>query len=125
MRRLNPKEQDLANEAFRELLEDGIIEYKSGPLEAYVLTQLGFDGLYDCRSDAELEEIVFSKFRRMNCREGQGFMFRSLQNDINNLNPVEKDHFFELLNQLVEDGFIEPGDNDFIKLTQKGFDRIY
>ena len=125
MRRLNPKEQDLANVALDELLEEGIIEYKSGTLEAFALTQLGFDGLYDCRSDDELEEIVFSMFRRMNCRVGQGFMMRSLQNEYHQLNPVEQERFNELLDQLVENGFIEPSGNDFIKLTRKGFDRIY
>lgn len=125
LRRLNPKEQELAEDAFNELQEEGFIEYKSDGLEAFALTQLGFDGLYDCRSDEELEDIVLSKFRRMNCREGQGYMTRILQNEYSRLNPIEQDRLNELYDKLVEDGFIEESGNDFIKLTRKGFDRIY
>jgi len=77
----------------------------------------------------ELAELFLDMFKRLNCRPGQGFMERNLRFQlIDKLNPVEKDTFNEVFDELYANGYFEvDSSNDilFFKLTQKGYDYIY
>ncbi|MBR3959991.1 MAG: hypothetical protein IKJ81_08105 [Bacteroidales bacterium] len=81
------------------------------------------------RRKSELAEMFLDMFRKTNCRTGQGFMTRNLQFQLfDKLNPVEKDAFDEVLNDLYTNGYFEVDSIEkpsFFKLTQKGYDYIY
>lgn len=81
------------------------------------------------RRKSELAEMFLDMFRKTNCRIGQGFMTRNLQFQLfDKLNPVEKDAFDEMLNDLYTNGYFEVDSIEkpsFFKLTQKGYDYIY
>lgn len=77
----------------------------------------------------ELAEMFLDMFRMLNCRPGRGFMERNLQSQLlDKLNPVEKDSFNEVFNELYTNGYFEVDLSKvipFYKLTQKGYDYIY
>lgn len=45
--RLNPKEEMLFGEAVNELIDEGMLIYIKSPIESLVLTEIGFDRIYD------------------------------------------------------------------------------
>ncbi|MBP9991469.1 MAG: hypothetical protein KBT27_04790 [Prevotellaceae bacterium] len=124
---LNPKEKDLVEDALNSLHNEGLLEYKENKPDALFLTKKGFDGLYSCRSDEELSQLIMSLFSKSNLGVGQGFMFRTLEmNVIQELNPVEQDQIMVVLNKLIADNIISiDSDNHFLCLCPKGFDMIY
>lgn len=124
---LNPKEKDLIEEALNSLHNEGMFEYKENKPDALFLTKKGFDGLYSCRSDEELVQLIMSLFSKSNLGIGQGFMFRNLEiNVIQKLNPVEQKQIMVVLDKLIADNIISmDSDNHFLRLCEKGYDMIY
>ncbi|MFK8297678.1 toll/interleukin-1 receptor domain-containing protein [Capnocytophaga cynodegmi] len=81
------------------------------------------------KTERELAELIFDKFREARCKENGIVPLRNIHNDktIMNLNPKEKDLFLKVLNGLIFTGYYtyEKGGLECLQLTQKGFDYIY
>lgn len=124
---LNPQEQELFNPAMDSLLRDGLVEYKDGNTNCLFLTAKGFTGLYPCKSDKELEQLILDLFAKQNCRVGEGFMTRIYELQVlDKLNPVEKMRIQIVLANLLNNNVITMSeDRNFMKLGQKGYDLIY
>lgn len=81
------------------------------------------------KKERELAELIFDKFRQVNCKENEVVPLRNINFDKNimNLNPKEKDLFNIVLNGLIFTGYYtyeSQGLNCF-RLTRKGYDYIY
>lgn len=77
------------------------------------------------RTERELSELIFDKFRNTNCRAGHIVMMRSIRFGlIDKLNPKEKDIFFIVFNGLIFTGYFsyENQSPECIRLTEKGYD---
>lgn len=124
---LNPKEQDLFEQAANELIDEGKLIYEKDGIECLRLTEEGFSNLYrNSKSVQDIEEDIMDKFRSMNCRKGQGFMLRNLDPYIRSLNPVEKLLVENAIENLINKQYIRLSDEkDFLFLEQGGFDYIY
>jgi hypothetical protein len=129
---LNPKEQDLINDAAKLLQNEGFItiENRMG-MPCLVLTQKGFDAIYDNDKVAIINKIrndIMGKFAENKSRVGHGLDQRWIQlTYMLTLNPVEQNYVVDAINSLESDGLIEiKQDGMFVLLlTQKGFDEIY
>lgn len=80
------------------------------------------------RTEREIAELIFDKFRSTQCKAGQMIMERSVQfGVIDKLNPPEKELSFIVLNGLIYTGYITyPADSpQCFFLTEKGYDYIY
>lgn len=125
--RLNPEEQKRCIEDINRMIESGFCTYDSGTLECLRLTDKGYEGLYPKKSLSELEDVILDIFRKTNSKVGQGFMERQLRNLERDLNPEDSKTLIEAANHLIQDGYCiyEALPTGFLKLTQKGYDRIY
>lgn len=111
--------------ALHELKDAGVITFSNGALPAFYLTELGYDQIYIQHSDSQLMDMVLQLFRNTNCRAGQGYMFRTLQNAvINNLNPKDQQRIFVVLDSMIDRGIIvvefQGSYPFFVKLTEQG-----
>lgn len=80
------------------------------------------------RTERELAELIFDKFRSAQCKAGQIIMERSVQfGVINKLIPPEKVLSFIVLNGLIHTGYItyQADSPQCFSLTEKGYDYIY
>ncbi len=80
------------------------------------------------KSERDLAELIFDKFREINCKDGQIVPYKTIQFTlIDKLNPKEKEIFFVVLNGLIFTGYYTYSKNALacIKLTKKGYDYIY
>lgn len=77
--------------------------------------------------EREIAEQIFALFRKMRCRENEGFMDRNLNASIvDKLNPKEKDLFNSVYVGLQCLDYIKvDDDNRFIRLTANGYEKIY
>jgi len=79
------------------------------------------------KTERELAELIFDKFREANSRENHIIMMGSIRFGLlNTLNPKEQDVFFTVLNGLIYTDYIKHKSNPkCLSLTKKGFDYIY
>lgn len=73
-------------------------------------------------------QYIFDFFRRSNCKEGQGLMFRTIRFSMEkHLSRPEQEIIIFLLNTLIQNGYvgIKDSSSDFLFLTQKGSDVIW
>lgn len=73
-------------------------------------------------------QYIFDFFRRLNCKEGQGLMFRIIKFSMEkNISRPDQEIIVFLLNTLIQNGYIEIKDSPtyFLSLTQKGSDVIW
>ena len=80
------------------------------------------------RTEREIAELIFDKFRSAKCKTGEIVMMRTIRFSlIDKLNPKEKELFDIVFVGLQITGYItyEHEGIDCIRLTQKGFDYIY
>lgn len=80
------------------------------------------------RTEREIAELIFDKFRSAKCKTGEIVMMRTIRFSlIDKLNPKEKELFDIVFVGLQITGYItyEQEGIDCIRLTQKGFDYIY
>lgn len=130
MDKLNPVEQDTLNHVIEDIFYEGLIKETPGDggLQGFVLTEKGFDEIYDTPANSELEEVVMDFFRKANCNVGHVIklapLWISLQND---LNPKEYDKMVDIINGLIDKEFISFEKTPFecLRLEQKGFEYIY
>lgn len=129
---LNPKEQDLIDDAANLLEKEGYIkiEQRMG-LICLVLTQKGFDAIYDNDKDKIIKKIkseILGKFAENKSRVGHGLDQRWIQlTYMRTLNPVEQNYLIDAINSLESDGYVEIKQNGMfiMLLTEKGFNTIY
>ena len=81
------------------------------------------------KTERELAELIFDKFREQKCETGQIITLKSIKYDklIMNLNPIEKDLFYKVLNELQYTGYYiyEKKLGEILRLTEKGYQYIY
>lgn len=80
------------------------------------------------KTERQIAELIFDKFRASNCKAGQIVMMRAIHFGlIDKLNPKEKEIFFDVFNGLIFTGYYtyEKGSLERIRLTEKGYDYIY
>ena len=80
------------------------------------------------KTEREIAELIFDKFRVSNCRAGQIVMMKTIRFTVlDKLNPKEKDLFFIVFNGLIFTGYFtyEKDSPECVKLTEKGYDYIY
>lgn len=125
--RLNPEEQKQCIDTINALIESGFCTYEKDSLECLRLTEKGYEGLYPKQSISKLEDAILDIFRRTNCKVGQGFMERQLRTLEQSLNPEDAKTLIDAANRLIQEGYCiyEAQTTGFLKLTQKGYDRIY
>lgn len=73
-------------------------------------------------------QYIFDFFRKSNCKEGQGLMFRTIRFSMEkNISRSEQEIIVFLLNTLIQNGYIEIKESptDFLLLTRKGSDAIW
>lgn len=75
----------------------------------------------------EMAEWILDFFRRAKVDAGQIIMFRTVQNELLELNPKERDLFVPVANELMENGYFtyEEGTLQALRLTEKGREYIY
>ena len=125
--RLNPEEQKQCADTINALITYGFCTYEQDTLECLRLTEQGYEGLYPKQSITALEDAILDIFKRTNCKVGQGFMERQLRSLEQSLNPEDAKTLIEAANHLIQEGYCiyESQASGFLKLTQKGYDRIY
>lgn len=116
--------------AIEELERDELVEYKDGSLPGLFLTKKGYDLIYVSTPDSQLKQKVLDIFISTNCKVGQGYMYRTLDNAvISNLNPKDRERIFIVLDKMIDDEEISVSfENDypvFVKLTEKGYKLIH
>ena len=83
----------------------------------------------DMKTERELAELIFDKFREQKCKTGQIITLKSIKYDkfIMNLNPIEQDLFYKVLNELQYTGYYiyEKDSGEILRLTEKGYQYIY
>ena len=81
------------------------------------------------KTERELAELIFDKFREQKCETGQIIPLKSIEYDkfIMNLNPIEKDLFYKVLNGLQYTRYYdyEKDLGEILRLTEKGYQYIY
>ena len=81
------------------------------------------------KTERELAELIFDKFREQKCETGQVILLKSIKYDkfIMNLNPIEKDLFCKVLDELKYTGYYvqEEDFGGILRLTEKGYQYIY
>jgi SEFIR domain protein len=81
------------------------------------------------KTERELAELIFDKFREQKCETGQIIPLKSIEYDkfIMNLNPIEKDLFYKVLNGLQYTRYYdyEKDLGGILRLTEKGYQYIY
>ena len=81
------------------------------------------------KTERELAELIFDKFREQKCKTGQIITLKSIKHDklIMNLNPIEQDLFYKVLNELQYTGYYiyEKDSGEILRLTEKGYQYIY
>ncbi len=126
---LNPKDQDLFEQAANELIDEGKIRYEEDGFECLRLTEDGFANLYpNSKSVYEMEEDIMDMFRRGNYREGQNIMMRVfIHSYYETLNPKEKPLFELACNNLIDKHYISyiEASPESLRLEQAGYDYIY
>ena len=81
------------------------------------------------KTERELAELIFDKFRERKCRANQIISLKSIiyNESIMNLNPIEQDLFYKVLNGLQYIGYYvyEKDLEEILRLTEKGYQYIY
>ena len=81
------------------------------------------------KTERELAELIFDKFREQKCETGQIIPLKSIKYDkfIMNLNPIERDLFYKVLNALEYTRYYdyEKDLGGILRLTEKGYQYIY
>ena len=81
------------------------------------------------KTERELAELIFDKFREQKCETGQIIPLKSIKYDkfIMNLNPIEQDLFYKVLNGLQYTRYYdyEKDLGGILRLTEKGYQYIY
>ena len=81
------------------------------------------------KTERELAELIFERFREQRCRTNEIISLNSVTNDklIGDLNPIEQDLFYKVLNELQYTGYYvyEKGLGEILRLTEKGYQYIY
>lgn len=80
------------------------------------------------KTEREIAELIFDKFRATNCKAGHMIMERTVNfGVIDKLNPKEKELCFKVLNGLIHTGYItyKSDSPSCFFLTEKGYDYIY
>lgn len=81
------------------------------------------------KTERELAELIFDKFREQKCKADQIIPLRSIKHDefIINLNPIEQDLFYKVLDELQYAGYYvyEKKLGGILRLTEKGYQYIY
>ena len=81
------------------------------------------------KTERELAELIFDKFREQKCETGQIIPLKSIKYDkfIMNLNPIEQDLFYKILDELQYTGYYiyEKKLGEILRLTEKGYQYIY
>lgn len=126
---LNPKDQELFEQAANELIDEGKLRYEKENLECLRLTEYGFADLYlNSKSVQEIEEDIMDVFRRGNYRDGQNIMMRVfIHSYFDTLNPKEKPLFELACNNLIDKHYISyiKESPESLRLEQAGYDYIY
>ena len=129
MQNLDPKEQEELQDALQRLESQGYFTYESDGLECLRLTPKGYDYIYKSSSmlESELEELLFDLFRQKKCNAGQIVMIREVIGLMQNLNPKEQEELQDVLQRLESQGYFtyESDGLECLRLTQKGYERIY
>ena len=134
MRRMNPEEQREFIDTLNGMIDQGLISYETGDggMDLIRMTDAGYAELYDCKPDYQIAEMVMSEFRRINCHVGDVIPMRNFNfNFIPRLNPKEQDRFVDVVNTLINNGFITYNDGKHDKpiegliLQERGYDYIY
>lgn len=134
MRRMNPDEQREFIDTLNDMITQGLISYESGDggMDLIRLTDAGYAELYGCRPDYQIAEMVMSEFKRINCQIGHIIPMRNFNfNFIPRLNPKEQDRFVDVVNTLINNGFITYNDGKHDKpvegmiLQENGYNYIY
>lgn len=80
------------------------------------------------KSKAEIQEMVLDFFRRTNNRAGHVVHMNVFRHNLlHKLNPKEQELFLTGVNELIEKGYLlyEASGPECLRLTEKGYDRIY
>jgi hypothetical protein len=134
MRRMNPEEQREFVDALNAMISEGLISYESGDsgMDLIRLTEAGYSELYTCKPDCEIAEMVMKEFSRFNCKVGHIVPMRNFNfNFIPRLNPKEQDRFADVVNTLIDNGYItyEDGKHDSriegLILQERGYNYLY
>lgn len=133
MRNMNPEEQKGFIDTLNDMIALGLINYESGDggMDLLRLTEKGYEELYDCRSDAEIANLLLNEFKKSNYRVGEIIPIRNFNfNFIPRLNPKEQDRFVEVANTLILNGYISYEDGkqkpiEGLVLQQAGYNYIY
>ncbi|MDE7406009.1 MAG: hypothetical protein K2M89_03965 [Clostridiales bacterium] len=128
----NPKVADCFVDALKELLADGLIEFKKGIMgDVYALTQAGYDFIYDGADSDYLEqakEVIMDLFRDRKSRVGDVITSHEIIRLQNSHEPKVIDNLPKAFDSLVDSGLIELSNclmGECYRLTQDGFDFIY
>lgn len=133
MRNMNPVEEKEFIDTINQMIGEELITYESGNggMDLLRLTEKGYDQLYECQKDSQIAELIMNEFRKGNYRVNQIIPMRNFNfNFIPRLNPKEQDRFVDVVNKLIDYGFISYEDatqNHLVGLVlqQAGFDYIY
>ena len=133
MRSMNPVEEKEFIDMINQMIGEELITYEpgNGGMDLLRLTEKGYDHLYGCKTDSQIAELIMNEFRKGNYRENQIIPMRNFNfNFIPRLNPKEQDRFADVVNKLIDVGFVSykdatQGHIEGLVLQQAGYDYIY
>jgi len=80
------------------------------------------------KSKSQIQELVLDLFRYSNSKTGHIVMMRTVNLDVyQKLNPKEQENFSDSVNDLIKKEYLtyEASSPECLRLTEKGYDRIY
>lgn len=130
MPQLNTKEQYSVNDAIELLERNGFIEIeKRAGMVCLVLTQKGFDTIYDDDRENIIQKIqkaILEQFAYNNSRVGDTLEQKWITlMYMPTLNPVEQKYAQEAVIGLAKEGYICFNQLGMLVLTEKGYNAIY
>jgi len=131
--KLNPKEQNLIEPAIQELVNNGLIyiNNRAGG-QCLVLTQKGFDEIYQINEEETISKIksrIMRRFEEQNSRPSHVIQTKWISLYLlKDLNPKEQDFVNLAINELIENELVlfeNRSGMDCLVLTEKGFETLY
>lgn len=116
------RSQDEFNDHLENLIEQEYLGTKNSWL---TLKQKGYDYLYRDYKVQDTKDLIMQVFAEHELGVNQVLMKRVFNNFVQKLERFHFDNFNKAMDSLISDELIEPQDDRFLKLTQKGYDYIY
>jgi wobble nucleotide-excising tRNase len=113
--------QGEAQKASNKLMDEGYLQAKEG---WYVLTQKGYDYVYEGYSIEDTKRLILDEFERKKVGASEGMMVNSLISLKQNAGRFDMDNFAKAMQEMANDAWIKESGH-MLLLTEEGYKKVY